>query len=129
MSSLNIYTMVTTFTRMKSTLITFLVEKSRPSFQSFADIAVSAIGKVPPVLSVCEYSPSQIFQIGLLLLIMHYNTSTKTWNRNRNSFILPHLVSPASEEQNRQPQRDLIGPILHLELLEISTKDDKSDQI
>ena len=77
MSSLNIYTMVTTFTRMKSTLITFLVEKSRPSFQSFADIAVSAIGKVPPVLSVCEYSPSQTFQIGLLLFIMQYNTSTK----------------------------------------------------
>ena len=31
------------------------VEKSKLSFQSLAVIAASAIGKVPPVLSVCEY--------------------------------------------------------------------------
>ena len=41
---------------------TFLVEKSRASFQSFTDIPVSAIGNVPPELIVCEYSPTQTWK-------------------------------------------------------------------
>ena len=34
---------------------TSLVEKFKPSFQSLADIAVRAMGKLPPVDSVWEY--------------------------------------------------------------------------
>ena len=51
-----------------------LVEKFKPSFQSFADIAVRAMGKLPPVDSVWEYLSKRKWMriTGVLTMIIQY---------------------------------------------------------